>query len=73
LNTRFGLRRSGVHQWNSWPADEPLIYLGDARAVDAYRELPSFRFFVGMREVRTFLVASLRKAGTLLDAIGIYR
>jgi GAF domain-containing protein len=52
---------------------EPLIHLADARAVDAYRELPSFRSFVDRRGVRTHLAVSLRKDGALLGAIGTYR
>jgi GAF domain-containing protein len=52
---------------------EPLIHLADARAADAYREVPRFRSLMDTRGVRTFLVVPLRKDGALLGAIGAYR
>jgi adenylate cyclase len=52
---------------------EPLIHVADARADDAYRNVPEHRRVIDLGGIRTSLVVPLRKAGALLGAVRLYR
>src|SRR5215468_9240240 len=52
---------------------ERLIHVADARAGDAYRDVPEYRRVIDLGGIRTSLVVPLRKAGALLGAVRLYR
>jgi class 3 adenylate cyclase len=52
---------------------ERIIHVADARADDAYRDVPAYRRVIDLGEIRTSLMLPLRKEGALLGAVRLYR
>ena len=54
-------------------AGECVVHIHDVRETDAYREVPQFRAQQDADGIRTWLAVALRKGGTLLGVISVFR
>jgi adenylate cyclase len=54
-------------------AGERVVHIHDVRETDAYREVPQFRAQQDADGIRTWLAVALRKGGTLLGVISVFR
>ena len=50
-----------------------VVHVADAREEEAYREVPEYRSVIDLGGIRTSLTIPLRKEGTLLGAVRVYR